>query len=294
MLSLFLSAALSSSAGAAEPSYPTQFSQTSLGDVAYWDVSVGTPAGPPVVLVHGLPTSKELWVDVVPELKNKRVIVVDLLEFGESRALDRSALRHPDRARGIHEVMQALDIETIDLVAHDLGSSVAVDFMELFGESVRKLVLASSPVYPDFEEPGVVELVRKPVVGFVLTNLFPRRMYRMTLHIGLENDRTIAHEQVSAFMHAYRCPPGKRRLLDNLAWGTPEDMFAGYPEVLRGISQPTLLLQGEEDPWIPLEHAQRLDADIPNSELVMIPGGGHFLPLDTPVAVGEAIRGFLE
>ena len=257
-------------------------------------MNVGTPSGPPVVLVHGLPTSKELWVNVIPELHDKRVIVVDLLEFGETRASDRSTLRHPDRARGVHEVIEALDIETIDLVAHDLGSSVAVDFMDLFGESVRKLVLASSPVYPDFDEPGVVELVRKPVVGFVLTNLFPRRMYRMTLRIGLENDRTISHEQVSAFMHAYRCPPGKRRLLDNLAWGTPEDMFAAYPEILRGISQPTLLLQGEEDPWIPVEHAQRLDADIPNSELVMIPGGGHFLPLDTPVAVGKAVSSFLE
>lgn len=289
MLSLLLSTAF-----AAEPAYPEQSVQTSLGEVVYWDVDVGTPKGPPVVLVHGLPTSKELWVDVVPELHDKRVIVVDLLEFGATRATDRSTLRHPDRAQGIWETLESLGIETIDLVAHDLGSSVAVDFMDLYGAHVRKLVLASSPVYPDFDEPGVVELVRTPVLGGLLTNLFPRRMYRMTLRIGLENDRQISHEQVSAFMRAYRCPPGKRRLLDNLAWGTPEDMFAAYPEILRGITQPTLLLQGEEDPWIPVEHAQRLDADIPNSELVMIPDGGHFLPLDTPVAVGEAVRDFLE
>ncbi len=66
-----------------------------------------------------------------------------------------------------------------------------------------------------------------------------------------------------------------------------------YPQIIRKIVVPTLVIQGKKDPYIPLAQAQHLQQDIPNAQLNIIPDGGHFLPLDTPEQVAHAINEFL-
>ncbi len=54
------------------------------------------------------------------------MLVVDLPDFGGSSDINRTTLIHKDRARAIDAVREAAGVETIQLVAHDLRSSVAV------------------------------------------------------------------------------------------------------------------------------------------------------------------------
>lgn len=272
---------------------PTTLSQsTSLGEVAYWDL--GDPESKDVrVLIHGLPTSKELWVNVIDKLPEGRTVVVDLLDFGESSAVDPFNLDHPRRAQAIDELRGELGINTFTLIAHDLGASVAIDYMDQFGDRIESLVLLSSPVYPDFQEPGVVDLVRQRWIGMPLLRVMPRVLYRQTIRKGLVHKAALDDFQMSAFLRDYDGRSGKERMWQNLSWGTPEEMFADYPDIMKDIAVPTLLLHGQQDPFIPLEHARRMDEDIPDSTLIIIETGAHFLPIDTPDEVAEAISVFL-
>ena len=286
MLSLLLAASLL----AAPPT--TSVQTTSLGDVAYWDV--GEPDSARVlILLHGLPTSKELWIEVLDELPEGRIVVVDLLDFGESSAVDAFTLDHSKRAQAIDELRGELGINTFTLIAHDLGSSVAVDYMGQFGDRVEKLVLMSSPVYPDFEEPGVVDLARKRAIGMTLLRLMPRVLYKATIRRGLVHKSALDSYQTAAFVRDYGGRAGKERLWLSLSWGTPEEMFADYPDIMKRITVPTLVIHGQEDPFIPIEHAHRMDEDIPDSTLVLIDNGAHFLPIDTPAEVAAAISAFV-
>ena len=281
---------LTALAPAAAPETHTQ--STSLGDVAYWDV--GAPDSSEVrILLHGLPTSKELWLPVLDAMPEGRTVVVDLLDFGQSSAIDPFTLDHRKRAQAIDELRGELGINTFDLIAHDLGASVAVDYMGLFSDRVEQLVLMSAPVYPDFEEPVVVDLVRKRWLGMPLLRLMPRLLYRRTILHGLVHKSALDDVQMSAFKRDYAGRPGKERMWQSLSWGTPEEMFAGYPDILQDIAIPTLLIHGQHDPYIPLEHAHRMDEDIPDSKLVIIERGAHFLPIDTPQEVAAALSAFL-
>jgi len=255
---------------------------------------VGAPDSSEVrILLHGLPTSKELWLPVLDALPEGRTVVVDLLDFGQSSAIDPFTLDHRKRAQAIDELRGELGINTFDLIAHDLGASVAVDYMGQFSDRVEHLVLMSAPVYPDFEEPVVVELVRKRWLGMPLLRLMPRLLYRRTIQRGLVHKAALDDVQMSAFKRDYAGRSGKERLWQSLSWGTPEEMFAGYPDILQDIAVPTLLIHGQHDPYIPLEHAHRMDEDIPDSELVIIERGAHFLPIDTPQEVAAALSAFL-
>jgi pimeloyl-ACP methyl ester carboxylesterase len=57
---------------------------------------------------------------------------------------------------------------------------------------------------------------------------------------------------------------------------------------------PTLILWGDRDRVIPVEHAYAAHELIPGSSLLVLPGVGHFLPTDAPDEFVEAVEGFLQ
>jgi pimeloyl-ACP methyl ester carboxylesterase len=64
-------------------------------------------------------------------------------------------------------------------------------------------------------------------------------------------------------------------------------------EELDSIQAPTLVLCGEKEDYVKLEHSKELHQAIPNSQLAVIEGTGHFAPQTKPNEVNEAILTFL-
>jgi pimeloyl-ACP methyl ester carboxylesterase len=101
------------------------------------------------------------------------------------------------------------------------------------------------------------------------------------------------HEREQSFMGPMR---RDRRVADDLVAAT-----AGFrPELLvdaaGAISQfdrPVLLIWGDACDFFPMTHAQRLASDFPHATLVPVPGAKAWVPIDNPVAVTEAIAGFV-
>lgn len=56
------------------------------------------------------------------------------------------------------------------------------------------------------------------------------------------------------------------------------------------VAVPATVLCGELEPLFPVAWADRLDAFFANAELRVLPGVGHFAPLEAPAAVADAIR----
>lgn len=268
----------------------TRFCATSRGRLAYTDSGVGHPT---LVLMHGLPTSKALFSPVLPHLSPRfRVITFDLHDYGESEKLTGPML-HTERADALDALRAHLGLERFCLVAHDLGASVAIDYMGRYGGHVERLVLLSPPVYPDFREPAIVRLVRRRGVGPFLLFLMKDLMLKLSVRRGMSHPERFTPELQRAIGGAFDGPEGRAALLRDLRWGTPRVTYARYPEYIRGIRVPTLVLQGAKDPYIPQSQAERLARDIPGARRVVIEDGSHFLPMDTPERVAEALNRFM-
>lgn len=265
----------------------------SLGEMAYFDTHPGAGSGTPLLLVHGLPTAKELWLPVMQQLPGHvRCIVPDLHDYGESARVGRP-ISHVERAVALDELRGYLGLERIHLVAHDLGASVAVDYMARYAPYVQRLVLMSPPVYPDFEEPKLVRLVRRRLIGEFLVRFFLERLLRRRVKDGLTHPDHYSDAMHRSLMQAFSDKEGRAALLRNLRWGSPHDLFLEYPAILRKLSTPTLVLQGSLDPYIHFSQAERLANHLENGELLYIEEGSHFLPLDTPQQIAQALRVFL-
>ena len=59
------------------------------------------------------------------------------------------------------------------------------------------------------------------------------------------------------------------------------------------LSQPTLVLAGDDDPIVPVINGRILATIIPNARLEIIHGGGHLFPLERPTQIAAIVAGFL-
>jgi len=165
--------------------------------------------------------------------------------------------------------------------------------MDRFGDRVEKLVIMSPPVYPDFDEPAVVDLVRLAGLGTLLLFVASDALVDRSVRKGMRHPERYTPAIAAALHRAFAGRKGRAALMRNLRWGTPKVTYARYPEIIRGITAPTLVLQGTEDPYIPRDQAERMAVDVGEGRLELVEGGGHFIPMDAPGAVATAINRFV-
>ncbi len=247
----------------------------------------------PIIFMHGLPTSKELWQSVLPYLTpHYRCITFDLNDYGESEKIGRP-ISHKERSDVLDELRAHLGLSKFILVAHDLGSSVAIDYMGKYGQFVQKLVVMSPPVYPDFKEPAIVKLVRIRGLGELLVRVIRPLLFNIGIKQGLVHKQSFTPTLHHAFASPFADKAGRAALLRNLRWGRPFHVFRDYPQIIQSIAVPTLIIQGRYDPYIPAEQVERMREMVADSKLVTIENGSHFLPIDTPEAVAKEIYRFI-
>jgi pimeloyl-ACP methyl ester carboxylesterase len=68
---------------------------------------------------------------------------------------------------------------------------------------------------------------------------------------------------------------------------------ASFENQLPEIQTPTLILFGEYDKVVPPGNAGLLAQQIPNSQVVILPGAGHFYPIETPEAASREVITFV-
>lgn len=103
-------------------------------------------SGPVVLLLHGWPDSADLWRLQIPALVGAgyRVVAPDLRGFGESdKPDDVAAYRVGASLRDVVAVLQALQVDRVDVVGHDWGAPVAWLFATFRPQMTRRLAALS-------------------------------------------------------------------------------------------------------------------------------------------------------
>ena len=113
---------------------------------------------------------------------------MDLNEYGESEKIGRH-ISHKERAQVLDEFREFLNVKQFNLITHDLGSSVAIDYMAKYADHVIKFVIMSPPVYPDFKEPFDVRIARKAIIGPFLVRFFKNLLFKRGIKRGLVNKK---------------------------------------------------------------------------------------------------------
>lgn len=169
-------------------------------------------AGTPVVLVHGIPTSPRLWRHVVPRLKRVRALAWEMVGYGDSIPAGRGRdLSVAMQAEYLVRWLDALGLERVVLVGHDLGGGVAQIAAVRHPARCAGLVLTNAVAYDSWPIPSLKllraagGLVRRLPGPAVKTGVF-----RMLMARG-HDDARVAAESLDVHWARYAAHgPGTR------------------------------------------------------------------------------------
>ncbi len=259
----------------------------SVGELAY--VDEGDPESPPVVLLHGFPTSSHLWRHLAPLLSPwMRAIAPDLLGCGDSENREEADLRLPAQASYVRELLDGLGVTEFAVVGHGLGGGI-VQLLAL-GGGVRTMVLIDAYAFDAWPSGSIEELQRREPAD--LGEPLIRALIALGFEYGMGHRERLADEDLEEYCRPYVGTGGPEAFF-RLARALDGRGLAGLEAELVRLEVPTLILWGEEDAFVPVSAAERLAHLLPMSSLALLPGCGHFLTEDAPETVVPLVFEYL-
>jgi pimeloyl-ACP methyl ester carboxylesterase len=253
------------------------------GDVAY-EVFGG---GPPVVLVHGTPSSSYLWRHVARSLAPSHTVhVYDLPGYGASEKREAQDVSLGAQGRVLRALLEHWELEQPPVVAHDFGGAITLRAHLLEQCEFERIVLLDPVALAPWGSP-FFRLVRDNVEVF---RQLPASIHAAVVAAYLRGAfyRPLSDEQLAPYVGPWLGEVGQRAFYRQIEQA--DQRFTDEIEPLYGtIRAPVSILWGADDAWIPPETATRLQSRIPGSTLRVIDSAGHFLQEDAPDAVSEAI-----
>jgi len=255
--------------------------------------------GPVVVLIHGMAGSSRTWLDVMRLLaRDYTVIAPDLLGHGES-AKPMGDYSLGAYASGLRDLLVGtLGIERATVVGQSLGGGVAMQLAYQHPELCERLVLVGSGGLGR-EVSWMLRALTLPGAEYVMPVLFPRFV------------RTGGEKVVAFFRdHGVRAPHIAEMWSAYASLTETENRHA-FVRTMRAVidpggqtvcakdrlylaaAVPTLIAWGDRDDIIPVQHAYDAHALLPDSQLEIFEGAGHFLHVEQPARFAEVLHDFI-
>lgn len=256
--------------------------------------------GPVIVLLHGMAGSSTTWRHVMPLLaRDYTVVAPDMLGHGASAKPHRADYSLGAHAATIRDLMIALGHERATIVGQSWGGGVAMQLAYQFPERCERLVLVGSGGL-GIEVNAILRALSIPGAAYALP-------------IGCRRALRDAGEKVGGWLARIGKQPGSEgmEIWRSYASLSDPDTRRAFLLTLRSVvdhlgqrvsardrlyltrHMPTLIMWGDKDPIIPLQHGLDAHAAIAGSRLEVFPGVGHFPHCGDPDRFVSVLRGFI-
>lgn len=268
--------------------------ELSQGRITYGEVG----EGPAVVLLHGLLVNGSIWRKVTPLLaEHARVIVPELPLGSHTTPMNPDAdLSTHGLARLVDELLEQLDLDDVTLVGVDTGGALAQVVATEHPQRVGRLVLSSCDAFDNFPPAlfrGLLVAAKVPGALAVLGHVARLKpLWRTPLGFGWLAKRPIDEAVIRSWLTPGRRPEIRRDVRKVLNGISPE-ITQRAAEKLERFDRPALIAWAAEDKVMPVEHAHRLAALMPNARVELIDDSYTFTPEDRPEALASLVASFV-
>ncbi|MFD0987113.1 alpha/beta fold hydrolase [Methyloligella solikamskensis] len=279
-------------------------------NMAYMDVAPTDEAnGRTVLLFHGRNFPSSYWAPVIETLSEAgyRVVAPDQIGFGKS-SKPTFDLHFDELARNTAELLESLEIDKVNVVAHSMGGMLSMRFARDFPKKVRK-VLMTGPI--GLEDYG---LYVPPVPTETLVDMEAKvtpEDYRESLKTRY--NLTLPDKDLDPFVWART---GMRDSAEFPRWlrsfANSAQMVLREPIIydMPFVKQPVLIVMGENDHVAPgkgaapkemqskmghnADNAKAIANKMPHARAVIFEGVGHLPQLENRERFDEVMLDFLQ
>lgn len=261
-------------------------------------IAEGSPAHPPLVLVHGWLSHAGFWRGVIDTFRDTHYcLVIDHLGFGFSDKPANGDYSIPAQAQRLLQLTDSLGLKQFSLMGHSMGGQIALCIASTAPERVQKVITVDG------------------VVTGALTPYF-KNIYRLPLFIGYYVPQTWLMSRIgmryfrpykwifSDFALTYQrdvIPMGDIGIEMALVEGIERPAYLAFQALqqcdltpqLSQIKAPVLIVHGAQDNTVPVASAHHAHHHIPGSKLVIFNPCGHTPTLEVPEQFFPVVMDFL-
>lgn len=240
--------------------------------------------GEPLILIHGIGAARSIWRFMVPVLREHfKVISYDLRSHGEAPLVD-SNYNLDDLVDDLERVRQKCGVEKAHFAGHSLGGMIGPAYARRFPERVLSLALLSTAAGRTRDDRSkvwrVVRAMEREGVPNVLTTLtdrwFTDEFIERHPDIVAARLQQVIDTDEANFLNVFRIYAGT----EMMPW-------------LHEVTVPALVLTGANDGGCNPRLNQQIAKQLPDAELVILPGYKHSILLEAGPEVAEHIVQFI-
>jgi pimeloyl-ACP methyl ester carboxylesterase len=228
---------------------------------------------PDTLFLHGVPTSSDIWL---PFLDRSGGIAPDLIGFGRTGKgghLDYTIEGHADF---IQALLDHLGIDRVGLVMHGWGAAGGLALAQRDPGRINRLVLINAvPLLAEFRLPRFARAWRTPLLGELVMGATTKWLFKRTLRRGGD----WSDEDLNAVWEQF--DQGTQRAILRLHRSL-------HTMSVANLDIDSLVLWGEDDPWLAPEVGETYAASLPSASLERIPNARHWPWLDQPSVIERA------
>lgn len=272
-----------------------RFADVKSGRIAY----IEQGQGPVALFVHGVPVNGYHWRHVIDRVKDRRrCIAVDLMGLGYTEISPSQDVSFTAQGRMLAEVLDALGIESIDLVGNDSGGAIAQIFAANNPDRLRSLVLTNCDVHDGWPPPQVlplIELARKGAVAPVFKPTLDRpdlareryaRGESAPLFRSYADPSILTDELIRLYLEPLLSSPQRIDAFQRYWLGFDNKHTVAIHSALKALQVPTLIVWGLKDIFFDKRWAYWLKDTIPGAkQVVEVDDARLFFPEDRPDAL---------
>jgi esterase len=248
----------------------------------------------PVLLLHGFMAHAHVWDDFAQTFRTRyHVIALDQRGHGDSQWSEDEAYSLDDHFSDIANFIEVLDLKGLILLGHSMGGRNALFYTACHPQNVDKLVLvdarpANSVKASERLKHDLLHLPRQ--AGSL--NEIAQAIRRLYPCLSIE----VCHD-LASYGYKEEVLSGTFVPKYDVRMGFHSDQMGCIPEDLwpfiKNITCPTLIVRGEESPFLSQEDAQKMSRMMPEAEWVEIPKATHMPVQENPEAFKRVISYFL-
>ncbi|GMT35841.1 hypothetical protein PFISCL1PPCAC_27138, partial [Pristionchus fissidentatus] len=279
-----------------------------LSDVRLHYVEEGDKSKPLLLFVHGYPEFWYSWRYQIKHFaKTHHVVAIDQRGYGDSdKPSEIDDYSAKLLAKDVKEVIEKLGHKKAILVGHDWGGAVAWFTTLIYPESISKLIIMNCPHPGAFEK--VMMAVKKQIlkswyIGFYQVPWIPEATMALDDYepieyafrsdfAGLKNKQNVTDEDIEAWKATFS-KKGAMSPPINYYRALVKDRNENKDIISRIVKPPTLIIWGEEDPFLTIECAAFSEKMCLKGKIEYVPGSSHWVQQDHPEKVNEIMEKFI-
>jgi pimeloyl-ACP methyl ester carboxylesterase len=264
---------------------------TRLGQLAF--VERGT--GPVALFVHGVFLNGRAWDGVMDGVAGvRRCIAPDLLCHGATRERSDTDVSFAGQAEALVELIDALDVDAVDLVANDSGGAIAQIVAARHPTRVRSLALTNCDVHDGWPPPAFLPTVQMVIAGGLrpmLESLRDPAAARAALGVGFEFPERLSDDTLRGWIEPFFAPDDRVADLERFFRAMDPQQTVEIEPLLRRLTVPTLVVWGLADVFFDVAWGRWLCETIPGARsLVELPSAKLFFPFERPARFAALVR----